>query len=232
MMSRAKGSRAMKEVETKFRVVDASFVAAGAGVESLTPPVLPEIAFAGRSNVGKSSLLNMLLQRNKLVRTSSSPGCTKTLNLFHAKLSNGIELGLVDLPGYGYAKISRAESKSFKAMVEGYLARRPSLVALVVLVDARRGLETEEQELVTFMHSVGKGARARPVTVIVCATKTDKLTRAERKPALDKIEQDAGANIPKVLGVSAVTEDGREMLWQKLVTALSSTADQAAPSLV
>lgn len=202
---------------SKYNVVEASFVAAGPGIEALPAPALPEIAFAGRSNVGKSSLLNMLLSRNKLVRTSSSPGCTRTLNLFHVKLASGLEMQVTDLPGYGYAKLSRSESKSFQAMVEGYLTRRPSLVALVILVDIRRGVESEERELVSYMDAPGV-ERARKPVVIFVATKMDKLSRSEQKPALGRLEKAAG--MKGVVGVSAETGAGRDELWGRLERAL------------
>ncbi len=201
----------------KYNVVEASFVASGPTIEALPAPALPEVAFAGRSNVGKSSLLNMLLTRNKLVRTSSSPGCTRTLNLFHVKLATGLQMQVTDLPGYGYAKLSRSESKSFQAMVEGYLTRRPSLVALVILVDVRRGVEDEERQLVSYMASPGV-ARARKPVVIFVATKLDKLSRSEQKPALGRLEK--AAAMKGILGVSAVTGAGRDELWQKLEQAL------------
>jgi GTP-binding protein len=201
----------------KYNVVEASFVAAGPTLEALPGSVLPEVAFAGRSNVGKSSLLNMLLSRNKLVRTSSSPGCTKTLNVFHAKLASGLELQVTDLPGYGYAKLSRSESRSFQAMVEGYLTRRPSLVALVILVDIRRGVEDEERQLLSYMDMPGV-ERARKPQVIFVATKLDKLSRSEHKPALGRLEKAAG--MKGILGVSAETGAGRDELWQKLERAV------------
>jgi GTP-binding protein len=210
-----------KRSESEFRVVEAEFLAAGSSLSNLTAPALPEIAFAGRSNVGKSSLMNALMQRKKLVRTSSTPGCTRTLNLFKAKLANGLELELCDLPGYGYAKLSKAESKAFRGMVEGYLRGRPSLVALVILVDARRGLEQEEHELIEFMDAVGEGARSRKVHIFVCATKLDKLPRAKHKTAIVDIAK--AADLPKgsVLGVSAVTGEGMPALWSKFARAIS-----------
>jgi GTP-binding protein len=204
-----------------FRVVEAEFLAAGSSLDNLTPPALPEIAFAGRSNVGKSSLMNALMQRKKLVRTSSTPGCTRTLNLFKAKLNDGLEVELCDLPGYGYAKLSKAESRAFRGMVEGYLRGRPSLVALVILVDARRGLEDEEHELVEFMHSIGHGVRAREVEIIVCATKLDKLPRAKHKMTVLEIAKAAKLPNGSVLGVSAVTGEGMGLLWSKFARAIS-----------
>ena len=197
----------------KYNVVEADFVAAGPSIDALPAPALAEVAFAGRSNVGKSSLLNMLLSRNKLVRTSSSPGCTRTLNLFHAKLASGFELQVADLPGYGYAKLSKSESKSFQAMVEGYLTKRPSLVALVILVDVRRGVEDEERQLVEYMDAPGV-SRARKPEVIFVATKLDKLSRSEQKPALERLAKASG--IKDVLGVSAETGAGRDALWEKI----------------
>ena len=193
-----------------LRVVDASFAAAAGVGGELLPPTLPEIAFAGRSNVGKSSLMNSLMGRRNLVRTSGTPGCTRTVNLFHVRCADAAEMYLVDLPGYGYAKRSKGERSSWGPMLERYLGERASLRALVVLVDARRGMEPEEDELLEFVEAA-KAARSKVPTLVV-AIKIDKLPAAQRKPAVAKL---ARPGIP-VLGVSAETGEGRDALWRRL----------------
>jgi GTP-binding protein len=200
------------EQPTDFRVTDATFVAASDNVSGLTPPALAEVAFAGRSNVGKSSLLNAMMQRKSLARTSSTPGCTRTINIFHVAVQPDLAIDFVDLPGYGYAKRSKSEKTGWGAMIEGYLRERPTLRAVVLLVDVRRGLEPDDRDLVDFMREP-RVASNKPVEVIVVATKTDKLSKSERKPTLEALRKTAG--VP-VLGFSAVTGDGREELWKRI----------------
>src|SRR5215475_3229804 len=134
-------------VSAGHRIVDARFVASVPAARLLPPPTGVEIAFAGRSNVGKSTLLNALLERKGLARTSSTPGCTRELVVFEAVAADGAVLTFVDLPGYGYAKRSKAERASWAGLVEDYLLGRPSLAAVVVLLDVRRGMESDDADL-------------------------------------------------------------------------------------
>ena len=190
------------------RIADASFVAGAAKEGQIPPAEAPEIAFAGRSNVGKSSLLNMLLSRRGLARTSGTPGCTRQINFFDVAIAKGPKLVFVDLPGYGYAKVSKSESKAWKELLEGYLERREALRGVVVLVDARRGLEQEERDLVEFL-------RARTdLAVLIAATKLDKLPRSMQKPRLAALAREAGV---RVIGTSAETRAGREELWAPIL---------------
>ena len=198
------------EAATAFRIADAKFVAAGSKLADLPPTGKVEIAFAGRSNVGKSSLLNSLLQRRSLVRTSKTPGATRTINLFEARLASGEAVVFADLPGYGYAQRSRTERASWGPMLEGYLDSRPELVALVILVDARRGLEDDDVALAQF--AVGLD---RPLELVVCVTKLDKLPLSKRKPALvrfGKTLADAGVRAGRPVGYSAISHEGRDEL--------------------
>ena len=190
------------------RVAKAEFAAAAAKAEQVPPPARVEIAFAGRSNVGKSSLLNMLLQRRGLARTSSTPGCTRQIVFFDIAIAKGAELAFVDLPGYGYAKVSKTEAASWKRLLEGYLLERESLRAVVLLVDVRRGLEKEEKDLLEFL------AQRDDVEVIVAATKLDKLSRSAQKPALGKLAKESGVT---AIGTSAETGAGREELWSRIL---------------
>jgi GTP-binding protein len=170
----------------------------------------PEIAFAGRSNVGKSSLLAALMQRKGLVRVSSTPGRTRLINFFRVVIEGDRELRLVDLPGFGYAKVSKEERKGWFDFVEKYLGHRPSLRACVLIVDARRGAELDETELYRWLTERG-------VQVIAVATKADKLAKHERKPAAEKIRQALGQS---PLIVSSTENTGLDELWRRLEKSL------------
>jgi GTP-binding protein len=161
-----------------------------------------EVAVAGRSNVGKSSLLNALSGQRNLARTSKTPGRTRCLNFFAV----GESLALVDLPGYGYASMGRADASRIGALMRDYLRRRANLAALVMLVDARRGPEHEEAELSRLF-------RRADLELIVVATKSDKLRRSERVSALERF---------RVLGFepilcSAADGEGIEELRRRIV---------------
>jgi len=167
-------------------VVSAEFAAAAARSEELPAAVSIEIAFAGRSNVGKSTLLNALMHRRGLARTSSTPGCTRTLNFFRVRARDGATLTLVDLPGYGYAKRAKNERESWADVAESYLLERQALRLVVVLVDARRGLEADDRDLLEMIETSERRDRPTPKTLVV-ATKLDRLSASLRKPTLARI---------------------------------------------
>lgn len=193
-------------------VLEAEFIAGSTAFEQLPAPVFAEIAFAGRSNVGKSSLINSLVQRKKLVRTSGAPGCTRAINIFRVRLrteeTEG-HLDLVDLPGYGYAQRSKAERKSWGPLIEDFLVRRPGLRGAVVIVDVRRGVQPDDEQLIEFLQSV-------QVTPILVATKFDKLPTSKRKPALAALRREL--SLP-VGSYSSVTGEGRDLLWKRILEA-------------
>jgi GTP-binding protein len=205
-------------------VATAEFEAGATSLASLPAPTIAEIAFAGRSNVGKSSLMNALLERRGLVRTSSTPGCTRALNLFKIALDDGTPYRLVDLPGYGYAKLSKAEKSKWGAMIEGYLRGRASLRAVVLLVDVRRGLEADDIQLAEFIRTCRAGSDGPPLTTILVATKLDKLPLSKRKPALAAFRRSTGQ---KPIGFSAVNGEGRDALWEGLRRATASPDEPA-----
>jgi GTP-binding protein len=186
------------------KVTAARFVGAAAAPGGGPPARLPEVAVAGRSNVGKSSLLNALLGRRGLARTSGTPGRTRQLNFF---LVNE-RFVVVDLPGYGFAVGSEAERRSWGPLVEGFLRERATLRGVAVLVDARRGLEAEEDELLAFLAHVGLPAA-------VVATKLDKLGRGAGGAAIAALRARLGPTTP-VVGFSARTGEGRDALWRVL----------------
>ena len=206
-----------REASIETRVISATFLAGAVDAASLPPPTSLEIAFAGRSNVGKSSLLNGLMQRHSLARTSATPGCTRQINVFDVHFADGLVLHFVDLPGYGWARRSKTERSQWQGMIEGYLRNRVSLRAVVLLVDVRRGLEEEELQLIEFMSSKRWVGEKRPVEFVLVATKIDKLPASARKRALDAVRMGAEeAGIRGVVGFSAVTGDGREVLCARL----------------
>ncbi len=202
-------------VSTFPAVVEADFAAAAGPGGELPAPTFPEVAFAGRSNVGKSTLMNTLLQRRSLVRTSSTPGCTRAVNMFKARCADGLEMFLVDLPGFGYARRSKNERASWGPLLEGYLRERASLRAVAILVDARRGPEEEELELIEFLRAEAAVSRP-PLQLILVATKIDKLPSSQRKLAVQK----AGLPGLPAVGFSGVSGDGTEQLWRRMRKAI------------
>jgi GTP-binding protein len=183
------------------RVTSASFIGAATEPGRFPAPSYPEVAFAGRSNVGKSSAINRLVSRQGLARTSSTPGRTQQLNFF------GINdaLVLVDLPGYGYAKVSKAARAAWRPLVESYLGTRGNLAGVVLITDVRRGLEEEEYQLLDYLAALA-------VPALVVATKIDKLNRSSRTRALAAL---ATSDVP-VIAFSAVTGEGVAQVWQTI----------------
>jgi GTP-binding protein len=161
----------------RWQVAGAEFETSAAELRGCPPPDLPEIAVAGRSNVGKSSLLNAFTRRTGLARVSRTPGRTRLLNVFRVRLRGpgnaSLELRWVDLPGYGFAKAHREVRDAFGPMIEGYLRGRTSLRGLMVLIDARIGPGEADFELFEFCQAI-------ELPFLVCATKADKLGASER----------------------------------------------------
>jgi GTP-binding protein len=178
-----------------------------------------EIAFAGRSNVGKSSLLNALAGRKDLARTSKTPGRTRCLNFFTV----GERLALVDLPGHGYAKMAHSEAEKIARLIDQYLHQRRELKAVVLLVDARRGPQQEEFALARLLQDPSRG-RDYPVDLIVVATKCDKLRRAERGPALRRFE--ALGAVPSMC--SSLTGEGIDHVRHRILQVVGAHRPAAA----
>lgn len=164
-------------------------------------PLGPEIAFAGRSNVGKSSLINTLVRRRKAARVSNTPGRTREINFFAI---NGAFV-FVDLPGYGYARISRAERDAWRPLIEGYLTGSPMLRGVVQLLDARRTPSDDDLLMLEFLARIG-------TPTLIAATKIDKLSRTERDSRLTALVLEAGVDREQIIPFSSVTREGRDEL--------------------
>lgn len=194
-------------------VIASEFVASASSAQSLPASLTVEVAFAGRSNVGKSTLLNLLMGR-KLAHTSSTPGRTRTLNFFSVTTRGKSVLSFVDLPGYGFAKRGKDERYAWGELVERYLLQRPALGLVVVLVDGRRGPEHDDLELLKMLKDE-KSGRPAPHVLLV-ATKLDKLPLAQRKPALAAIAK--GGH--RVHGVSESDPASIAELWRRMLGTL------------
>jgi GTP-binding protein len=167
---------------------------------------LPEVAFAGRSNVGKSSLINRLVNRKKAARVSNTPGRTREINFFEV---NG-QFILADLPGYGYARISKEQRAAWRPLVEGYLQGSPMLRGVVQLLDARHAPSDDDLQMLDFLADVG-------TPTIVVATKIDKLRNADRERRVMSLAGEAGVDMSQVIPFSAVTGEGRNDLAEAIV---------------
>ena len=197
------------------RITVAELFTSAASAAGFPAPGPPEIAFLGRSNVGKSSLLNALVGRRALARTSATPGKTRLLNWFRV-VRGGRELWLVDLPGYGYAKVAKAERADWKRWIETYLERRRTLRLAVLLQDLRRDPGPDEALLLEWLAE-------RDVPALVALTKCDKLKpmrRAERVRTLGKSPELAAAPI---FATSAETGLGIPELWAAIERACCTT---------
>jgi GTP-binding protein len=172
-----------------------------------------EIAFAGRSNVGKSSLLNLLVNRKNLARVSGSPGKTRTINFYEIN----DEFRIVDLPGYGYAKVSKSVSENWGEMIEGYLANRQSLLKVVQLVDIRHIPSEQDVQMYEWLKHYGFDG-------IVVATKSDKISRNEMIKNISEIRKTLGLQPDdKVIPVSTLKRTG----WDKLMEELDRLLEEA-----
>ncbi|MDU0458212.1 MAG: ribosome biogenesis GTP-binding protein YihA/YsxC [Geobacteraceae bacterium] len=190
-------------------VNQAEFIKSAAKPKDYPPPGLPEVAFVGRSNVGKSSLINVLAGRKGLVRTSSTPGRTQLINFFDI---NGI-LTLVDLPGYGYAKAPPALRKQWGPMIESYLSLRESLKAVVLILDIRRVPSDGDLQMLRWLEMYN-------IPPIIVLTKCDKLSKneqAKQKTVIAAaIKRDKGLLLP----FSALSRDGRDGVWSEIFSVL------------
>jgi GTP-binding protein len=186
----------------------ARLVASAAGVEGLPRPGAPEIAFLGRSNAGKSSLLNRLAGRRELARVSGTPGKTRLLHFYEVARGPRAVL-LVDLPGYGWARVSRQERARWRGLVEGYLEGRRPLRAAVLIQDLRREVSDDERELLEWL-------AARGIPAIAALTKCDKLAPTRRADRARALARELGLPAARVIATSARSGLGIDALWKAI----------------
>lgn len=205
------------------RVVDARFVTTVAGRGGLPDDGLPEVAFLGRSNAGKSTLLNALAGRRELARVSATPGKTRAIHFYRIErlAPDGARHALlfVDLPGYGFARVSKAERAAWRGLVEGYLTGRAPLRAAVLVQDLRRDPSDDERELLAWL-------AARGIPAIVALTKADKLARGARTRRVHALAAAYAADAAAVVATAARTGEGIADLWR----ALDARIGQGAPA--
>ncbi len=188
--------------------VMARFMAAATDAAHFPAPSLPEVAFLGRSNVGKSSVINTLVE-TKLARTSSTPGRTRSINFFEVRWPGKPrpEVIFADLPGYGYAKLSREISQEWPKFIEPYLNERPTLALCVALVDVNVPPQDSDRQLLDFLNASGRD-------LLLIATKSDRLSNNQLHNALKKLT-DAYPAAP-VIPFSAKTGVGRDEVWSQI----------------
>lgn len=187
------------------------------------PGTLPQVAFSGRSNVGKSSLINRLLGRTRsyVARVSARPGKTQEINFYHVRAGTGEgdrEFYLVDLPGYGFAKVPKAVREQWGPLIESYLSRSGDLRGVVQLLDARHAPTVEDARMIRYLERLG-------VPTLFVPTKVDKLGTQQRRKSLERIQGDLALDPEQVLPFSSVTGEGRDALLASLEALLADGED-------
>ena len=188
-----------------MKFVDIKFLLSVHKLAQLPPPTLPEIAFAGRSNVGKSSLINKLLNRKKLVKVSSTPGKTQSLNFFQV----GSEIYLVDLPGYGFAKVPNRVKNDWMGLISSYILNRETLCCVVVIIDIRHEVKKLDLELVTWL-------KGENIPLLLVYTKQDKISKNKRRQQAAILDAGFGVSPEERVLFSAKSGEGKENLISKL----------------
>ncbi len=188
-----------------MKVVSSEFIKSAAKASHYPDDEYPEIAFAGRSNVGKSSLINTLINRKRLVKTSSTPGRTQLINFF---LINKL-FSFVDLPGYGYAKVPQAVKKQWGPMIEKYLSARKILYGVVLIVDIRRTPGESEINFIDWLNSYN-------INTILVVTKSDKLSKTKRAKQIVMIGNTLDVNPDSLICFSAKSGMGKDLIWKAI----------------
>ena len=189
-------------------------------VKQFPPETLPEIAFIGKSNVGKSSLINMLLSRKNLARTSSVPGKTQTINWY--KVDD--RMFFVDLPGYGYAKVSKKEQERWGRVIETYLHTRRTLKGAVLLIDIRHDLGSNDKLMADWL-------KAFEIPTLVILTKADKLGRSQTDHQIALLSKSLKISRKQLVPASSLTGEGKDKIWQGLEDLLSEEEINEVPAV-
>ncbi len=197
-----------------MRIKSAELVISCSSASQFPETGLPEVAFLGRSNVGKSSLLNSLVQRKKLARTSSTPGKTRLIHFFRVEIGKA-ELMLVDLPGYGWAKVPRKQREGWQRLVESYLEARGVLRAAMLLQDLRRDVSDDETLLLEWLAE-------RDVPAMMVLTKVDKLKPMRRKARIAALAKELDAPTRALLPTSSQSGEGIDRLWRQIFEMIQS----------
>jgi len=187
-----------------MKIVSAEFIKSATEPSQYPEGMLPEIAFAGKSNVGKSSLINTITQKKNLARTSSTPGCTQLINFF--TINN--QLSFVDLPGYGFAKVPEAVRKNWKPMIEKYLTERKALRLVILILDIRRDPSKEELAFIQWLYMYN-------IPFVIVLTKIDKLSRNQQAVRWRRIKEFLDLTANPVL-FSARTGEGKGAIWKAI----------------
>ena len=190
-----------------MNIKSAEFVTSATNPAQYPPVNYPEMAFAGRSNVGKSSLINTLVNRKRLVKTSSTPGRTQLINFFD--INNLITF--VDLPGYGYAKVPTAVRKKWGPMIETYLSGRDTLLGVVVILDIRRTPRQEEQNLIAWLEHYS-------IARIMVLTKADKISKTKREKKRAAVANALEVDSSDLILFSAKSRKGRDAVWDAIIS--------------
>jgi len=188
-------------------IKSAEFITSATKPSQYPPAKVPEIAFAGRSNVGKSSLINTLVNRKRLVKTGSTPGRTQLINFFDINS----DIIFVDLPGYGYAKVPATVRKKWGPMIETYLSTRKILKGVVVIMDIRRSPRQEEHDLIDWLKYFS-------ISGILVLTKTDKLSKTKRLKQQTAIATALKINPDELILFSAKSRQGRDAVWEAILS--------------
>ncbi len=191
-------------------IKSAEFVTSAVKPSQYPPAVLPEIAFAGRSNVGKSSLINTLVNRKRLVKTSSTPGRTQLINFFNINE----EFSFVDIPGYGYAKVPASVKKKWGPMIETYITTRKTLKGVVLIMDLRRTPGPEEMNMLDWLNHHG-------IPSVPVLTKSDKLSKTKQKKQLAEIANTLSADKNNLILFSAKSRQGKDEVWDAVKKLIS-----------